>query len=156
MGEMATTALTRRRDPEVHQETWHVYYRDVHVGIIGVRAGVPVDVDQWGWTARCCRWSTAPVDHLHPKPLGDRGRQDALAVAGGGEIITRARSSSGKVDPGRRSMVTSTSPGTEVIRPCLNRTFRSGFGRGVLCDVPIDGVLPGRSGTALPYENRSV
>jgi hypothetical protein len=39
-------ALTRRRDPEVHQETWHVYYGDAHVGTIGERPGVPVEVDQ--------------------------------------------------------------------------------------------------------------
>jgi hypothetical protein len=42
--------LTRRRDPEAHQKTWHVYYGEVHVGVIGERAGVPVDVDQWGWS----------------------------------------------------------------------------------------------------------
>jgi hypothetical protein len=41
-------ALTRRRYPERH-ECWHVYYGDVHVGTIARRAGVPVDVDQWGW-----------------------------------------------------------------------------------------------------------
>jgi hypothetical protein len=40
-------ALTRRRDPEAHQEVWH---GDVRVGTIGGRAGVPVDVDQWGWS----------------------------------------------------------------------------------------------------------
>jgi hypothetical protein len=44
-------ALTRRREPEAHQELWHVYYGDVQVGTIGKRAGIPVDVDQWGW---CC------------------------------------------------------------------------------------------------------
>ncbi|SHH22592.1 hypothetical protein [Bradyrhizobium erythrophlei] len=41
-------ALTRRRYPE-RQDCWHVYYGDVHVGTIAIRAGVPVDVDQWGW-----------------------------------------------------------------------------------------------------------
>jgi hypothetical protein len=43
-------ALTRRRDPEGHQEVWHIYFGDVRVGTIGIRAGVPVDVDQWGWS----------------------------------------------------------------------------------------------------------
>jgi hypothetical protein len=43
-------ALTRRRDPEGHQEIWHVYYGDVKVGTIGIRAGVSVDVDPWGWS----------------------------------------------------------------------------------------------------------
>jgi hypothetical protein len=40
-------ALTRRRDREAHAESWHVYYGDVRVGTIGMRAGVPVDADQW-------------------------------------------------------------------------------------------------------------
>jgi len=40
-------SLTRRRSDNPHLVTWHVYYGDVHVGTIGKRAGVPVDVDQW-------------------------------------------------------------------------------------------------------------
>src|ERR1700729_559883 len=43
-------SLTRRRSDNPHQVTWHVYYADVHVGTIGERAGVPVDVDQWSWS----------------------------------------------------------------------------------------------------------
>ena len=31
-------------------DVWHVYYGDVQVGTIGMRSGVPNDVDQWGWT----------------------------------------------------------------------------------------------------------
>ena len=46
----AMPALTRRRDPDALQETWRVYYDDVQVGTISRRAGVPVDVDQWGWS----------------------------------------------------------------------------------------------------------
>jgi hypothetical protein len=42
--------LTRRRSRDAHQEVWHVFYSDVRVGSIGQRAGVAVDVDQWGWT----------------------------------------------------------------------------------------------------------
>jgi hypothetical protein len=42
-------ALTRRRDPEMHQECWHIYYDNIPVGTITERAGVPHDVDQWGW-----------------------------------------------------------------------------------------------------------
>jgi hypothetical protein len=42
--------LTRRRATSDHNETWHVYYGDVRVGTIGQRAGVPVDVDEWGWS----------------------------------------------------------------------------------------------------------
>jgi hypothetical protein len=43
-------ALTRRRDPDVRHECWLVYYGDVHVGTIAVRAGIPHDEDPWGWT----------------------------------------------------------------------------------------------------------
>jgi hypothetical protein len=43
-------SLTRRRSDNPHQVTWHVYYDDVHVGTIGQRAAVPVDVDQWQWS----------------------------------------------------------------------------------------------------------
>jgi hypothetical protein len=40
--------LTRSHYPE-HQDCWHVYYDDVHIGTIAVQPGVPVDEDQWGW-----------------------------------------------------------------------------------------------------------
>jgi hypothetical protein len=57
-------ALTRRRSDNPHQVTWHVYYGDVHVGTIGERAGVPVDVDRWGWSCGFYpegeRWSREP------------------------------------------------------------------------------------------------
>jgi hypothetical protein len=43
-------ALTRRRSDNDHRESWNIYYGDVRVGWIGQRAGVPVDVDQWGWS----------------------------------------------------------------------------------------------------------
>jgi hypothetical protein len=43
-------ALTHRRDLEAHEERWNVYYGDVRVGKIGLRAGVPNDVDQSGWS----------------------------------------------------------------------------------------------------------
>ena len=43
------TALTRRRDREVHKECWHVYFGDVRVGTISIKSGAPSDVDQWGW-----------------------------------------------------------------------------------------------------------
>jgi hypothetical protein len=41
-------ALTRRRSPD-RSDCWHVYYGDVQLGTIAARAGVPVDLDQWGW-----------------------------------------------------------------------------------------------------------
>jgi hypothetical protein len=42
--------LTRRRSDDTHRESWTIFYDDVRVGTIGKRAGVPVDVDQWGWS----------------------------------------------------------------------------------------------------------
>ena len=44
------TGLTRRREPDRHEETWHIYHGDTRVGTIGERAGVPHDVYQWGWS----------------------------------------------------------------------------------------------------------
>jgi hypothetical protein len=40
-GSWAMPALTRRHDPEGPLEVWHVYYGDVRVGTIGIRAGSP-------------------------------------------------------------------------------------------------------------------
>ena len=45
---MGMPRLTRRREKDRHQE-WHVFFDDVQVGTISERAGVPVEVDQWGW-----------------------------------------------------------------------------------------------------------
>ena len=42
--------LTRRRQREVPQESWHIFYGDVQVGWVGERAGVPKGVEQWGWS----------------------------------------------------------------------------------------------------------
>lgn len=44
------TALTRRRSDSEHQETWHIYFGDVRVGVIGMRTGLPTHADQWGWS----------------------------------------------------------------------------------------------------------
>jgi len=43
-------ALTRRRIPNDHSEVWRIFYGDIPVGTIGIRSGVPVNVDQWGWS----------------------------------------------------------------------------------------------------------
>ncbi|MCA6108077.1 hypothetical protein [Bradyrhizobium cenepequi] len=42
--------LTRRRDKDSREECWHVFYGDVHVGTINIRAGVPRDSPRWGWS----------------------------------------------------------------------------------------------------------
>ena len=36
--------------PEHSREAWHVFYGDVRFGSINKRAGIPADVDQWGWS----------------------------------------------------------------------------------------------------------
>ncbi|WFU75243.1 hypothetical protein [Bradyrhizobium sp. CB2312] len=43
------TDLTRRRSDNDRHETWHIYFGDVLIGTIGIRAGVPTSGDQWGW-----------------------------------------------------------------------------------------------------------
>jgi len=44
------SVLTRRRSKGAQAESWQIFYGDVQVGTIGIRAGVPADVDQWGWS----------------------------------------------------------------------------------------------------------
>jgi hypothetical protein len=44
------TALTRHRAENSHQETWHIYFTDVHVGTINRCSGVPTHSDQWTWS----------------------------------------------------------------------------------------------------------
>ncbi|SDK42267.1 hypothetical protein [Bradyrhizobium ottawaense] len=44
------TALSRRPSNDPHRKGWRVFYGDVQIGHIGERAGVPIDVDQWGWS----------------------------------------------------------------------------------------------------------
>jgi len=41
-----------RRSKDTHAESWQIFYGDVRVGTIGIRVGVPVGVDQWGWSLR--------------------------------------------------------------------------------------------------------
>jgi hypothetical protein len=41
--------LTRRRYPEAREECWHIYYGDVHAGIIALRIGIPFGEEPWGW-----------------------------------------------------------------------------------------------------------
>ena len=47
------TALTRRRGDNPHEEIWQIYFTDVRIGTIGVRAGVA-----------CARRSMGLVDRL--------------------------------------------------------------------------------------------
>lgn len=47
---MIERTLTRHRTDNDHQETWHIYFGDVHVGTIGTRAGVPTTGERWGWS----------------------------------------------------------------------------------------------------------
>jgi hypothetical protein len=34
-------ALIRRRDPDASREAWLIHFGDIHIGSIGMRAGVP-------------------------------------------------------------------------------------------------------------------
>jgi len=56
------TKLTRRRDLNRDQESWLIYFGDVNVGSIGLRAGVPYDAPSWGWA---CGFypGTSPGEH---------------------------------------------------------------------------------------------
>lgn len=58
------TALIRRRSDNPHQETWNVYFGDVRIGSIGIRAGVPTSADQWGWSLGFYP-GTEPGTHSH-------------------------------------------------------------------------------------------
>jgi hypothetical protein len=51
-------APTRRRNPEVREECWHIHFGDVRVGTIAMKAGAPSDVDPWGWN-----WGFDPGSH---------------------------------------------------------------------------------------------
>ena len=56
--------LTRRRSHDSLREVWLVFYGDIPVGTIGERAGVPADLDRWGWT--CGFYPGAePSQHRH-------------------------------------------------------------------------------------------
>jgi hypothetical protein len=48
---MGHARLTRRRDPDVAQETWRIHYGDVHVGTIAQCVGNPGAAPKWQW--RC-------------------------------------------------------------------------------------------------------
>jgi hypothetical protein len=74
-------ALTRRRYLERH-DCWHVYYGDVHVGTIARRAGVPVDVDQWGWN---CGFYPPSHQGRHVGPF----RAAARALPASGQVHSR-------------------------------------------------------------------
>jgi hypothetical protein len=43
-------ALTRRCSKDAHAESWQIFYGDAQVGTIRISAGVPTDVDRWGWS----------------------------------------------------------------------------------------------------------
>src|SRR5271154_1325213 len=41
--------LTRRRIPDAHQETWLIYYGDVHAGTLMRSVGNPGAAPRWQW-----------------------------------------------------------------------------------------------------------
>ena len=67
--------LTCSRDPDAPQETWHIHYGDVQVGMIGRRAGVPAEADQWGWVrpGECAeRWRSNCQSRLTTRAKNSR------------------------------------------------------------------------------------
>ena len=42
-------ALTRRRSTDAREESWPVYFGDVHVGTVAERTGNPHDTEPWEW-----------------------------------------------------------------------------------------------------------
>jgi hypothetical protein len=74
-------ALTRRRYPEAREECWHIYFDDVHVGTIAIRAGIPHDEDPWGWSCGFYPGSE-PGEYLYGTAIDfDQARRDFEAGA---------------------------------------------------------------------------
>jgi hypothetical protein len=44
-------ALIRGRSKDAHAESWQIFYVDVQVGALGIRAGNPWGMPSWEW--RC-------------------------------------------------------------------------------------------------------
>ena len=57
------TALTRRIDPDVAQETWRIDYGDVVVGSIAACVGNPGAAPKWQW--RCGFYPGSPAWRMH-------------------------------------------------------------------------------------------
>jgi hypothetical protein len=68
--------LTRRRYPEVREECWHIYYGDVHVGVIAIQSGVPWDEDPWGWSCGFYPGSRPGERTSGAAPTFDQARAD--------------------------------------------------------------------------------
>ncbi len=69
-------ALTRRRDFDVQHERWRVFFGDIQIGVIGVRAGLPTNVDQWSWSCR-----SYPASHRGVRENGTATSFDAARTA---------------------------------------------------------------------------
>ncbi len=72
--------LTRRRSPDSPEECWHIYFGDVHVGTIAMRAGIPHDEDPWG---RSCGFypGSEPGEYLCGTAIDfDQARRDFEAA----------------------------------------------------------------------------
>jgi hypothetical protein len=68
--------LTLRGCSDAHQETWLIHYRDVRVGRIAIRAGVPLDVDQWGWSCGIYPTAGSHRDDNGTAPNFKKARRD--------------------------------------------------------------------------------
>jgi hypothetical protein len=46
----ATPAVIRRLDRKANQESWLVYYGDIHAGTMALCSGNPITTDPWAWS----------------------------------------------------------------------------------------------------------
>jgi hypothetical protein len=74
----AMPALTRRRDHNLPQQCWRIYYGDVHAGTISQCVGNPGATPKWQW--RC---------GFHPgsRPAGRVQRRDSGGIRYGMRCI---------------------------------------------------------------------
>ena len=68
--------FTRRRDQNRDQEHWLIYFRDVRIDSIGLRAGVPNEAPSWGWACGFVRAGGANVR----EPIDGNGERQERCV----------------------------------------------------------------------------
>jgi hypothetical protein len=74
------SGLTLRCCSDADQETWLIHYGDVCVGSIAIRADVPVDVDQWGWSCGLYPTAGSHRDNSGTAPNFKKARRDLDAA----------------------------------------------------------------------------
>jgi hypothetical protein len=67
------------RATDAREECWHVFYDDVRVGSIAIRAGNPDDTDPWQWY--CCFYPGRIRRSARPAPRPRSTRREPLSRA---------------------------------------------------------------------------